>query len=418
PLSAQVGGGRAGAGGQLEILSLSRSVPRTVKSLPLPAPVLCMELIPEPQPHDPADPTEPGTAPEPAPSAPRPAVCLGLGDGSLLLYGSVDAGAPCLCCCRLPGLSCYSHYPVILIIPLFPLSRYSHYPPVAIILGILGISGCFPPAQLSFEAHPEPGAAVTQMVRAGSGVWMAFDSGSSLRLFHTETRELLQEINLATRTTQILPGQKQIRVTSLLIVPGSLWVGTEQGIIVLLPVPRLEGIPKITGKAMVSLNGHAGPVQFLALALSTWAPDALRDERDEADEGGDGDEADAAEVAAPRELRRKGIVLQYRLRSTAHLPGQLLSVRPAPPEAPPGAHHDEEEEEEDGSIYELAGDPAEPEAWLRGRPCARDSGRKEITSLAVVSGGRGYRDFRAESARRGAATADGSLLIWQLPLAL
>nr|XP_009680928.1 PREDICTED: rho guanine nucleotide exchange factor 10-like protein [Struthio camelus australis] len=77
---------------------------------------------------------------------------------------------------------------------------------------------------------------------------MAFSSGSSIRLFHTETLEHLQEINIATRTTFVLPGQKHVRVTSLLICQGLLWVGTDQGIIVLLPVPRLEGIPKITGE--------------------------------------------------------------------------------------------------------------------------------------------------------------------------
>lgn len=45
------------------------------------------------------------------------------------------------------------------------------------------------------------------MVKAGSGVWMAFSSGSSIRLFHTETLEHLQEINIATRTTFLLPGE-------------------------------------------------------------------------------------------------------------------------------------------------------------------------------------------------------------------
>lgn len=106
-------------------------------------------------------------------------------------------------------------------------------------------------------------------------------------------------------------------------------------------------------------------------------------------------------------MRKKGILLQYRLRSTSHLPGQLLSVREAPPGTPGHA-------EEDGSIYELADDP---DVWVRSRPCSRDSPRKEISSVAIVSGGRGYRDFRAESARRSGA-ADSSLLIWQLPLAL
>lgn len=45
-------------------------------------------------------------------------------------------------------------------------------------------------------------------------------------------------------------GQKHLCVTSLLICQGLLWVGTDQGVIVLLPVPRLEGIPKITGKVL------------------------------------------------------------------------------------------------------------------------------------------------------------------------
>lgn len=44
-----------------------------------------------------------------------------------------------------------------------------------------------------------------------------------------------------------IAGQKSMRVTSLLICQGLLWVGTAQGLIITLPVPKLEGIPKITG---------------------------------------------------------------------------------------------------------------------------------------------------------------------------
>lgn len=42
-----------------------------------------------------------------------------------------------------------------------------------------------------------------------------------------------------------------MQVTSLLICQGLLWVGTAQGVIITLPVPRLEGIPKITGHVSV-----------------------------------------------------------------------------------------------------------------------------------------------------------------------
>ncbi|XP_063033224.1 rho guanine nucleotide exchange factor 10-like protein isoform X2 [Melospiza melodia melodia] len=435
-----VGGGQEGAGGQVEIFSLNRSVPRTVKSFPVPAPVLCMEFIPEPHPEDPA---EQGMAPEPTPNAPHPAVCLGLQDGSVLVFGAVAAGTPVLQRCRVPGavpVLCLRNSPAFLLAGLqdgavaaFPRNHEGLWDvdsvqvlqvgpgPVRALLvleeslwassqNLVSVLGT-PELQNRhcFEAHPDPAAAVTLMVRAGSGVWMAFAEGSSIRLFHTETQEHLQEINVATRTTLLLPGQKLVRVTSLLLCQGSLWVGTDLGIIVLLPVPRLEGIPKITGKGMVSLNGHAGPVQFLALALSTLAPDALRAEQDEPDEAEEEKSPDP-EGLQPREMRKKGILLQYRLRSTSHLPGQLLSVREAAPGTPGTPGH----AEEDGSIYELADDP---DVWVRSRPCSRDSSRKEISSVAIVSGGRGYRDFRAESTRRSGA-ADSSLLIWQLPLAL
>lgn len=51
-----------------------------------------------------------------------------------------------------------------------------------------------------FEVHPDPMVSVTHMACAGGGVWMAFSEGSSIRLFHTETLELLQEINISARS--------------------------------------------------------------------------------------------------------------------------------------------------------------------------------------------------------------------------
>ncbi|KAJ7420516.1 Rho guanine nucleotide exchange factor 10 like protein [Pitangus sulphuratus] len=435
-----VGGGQEGAGGQVEIFSLNRAVPRTVKSFPVASPVLCMEYIPEPEEGDPPGCQEPRASEQP-PSAPHPTVCLGLQDGSILVYGSVDTGTPCLLSCKSPGMQpilCLRHSPEFLFAGLqdgtvaaYPRSNGGLWepavPPTRLAVGsgpvralltledtlwascanqVTVLEATTLRAQQTFEAHPEAEASVTHMVKAGSGVWMAFSLGSSIRLFHTETLEHLQEINIATRTTFVLPGQKHVRVTSLLICQGSLWVGTDQGIIVLLPVPRLEGIPKITGKGMVSLNGHGGPVEFLAVALSTLAPDVLKGDREEEEEAGEEEKAPELDGPPPRELRKKGILLQYRLRSTSHLPGQLLSVRDAPPGAP--AHT-----EEDGSIYEMADDP---DVWVRSRPCARDTPRKEISSVAIVSGGRGYRNFGGDGPRRG--DSDSALLIWQVPLML
>ncbi|XP_045331795.1 rho guanine nucleotide exchange factor 10-like protein isoform X10 [Leopardus geoffroyi] len=451
-----VGGGQEGAGGQVEIFSLNRPSPRTVKSFPLAAPVLCMEYIPEPEEGESGD--EGHVAAEPS-AAVHPTICLGLQDGSILVYGSVDTGTQCLATCRSPGLQpvlCLRHGPFHLFAGLqdgtvaaYPRTSGGvpwdlESPPVCLTVGpgpvrtLLSLedavwASCGPrvtvldatslQTQQSFEAHQDEAVSVTHMVKAGSGVWMAFSSGSSIRLFHTETLEHLQEINIATRTTFLLPGQKHLCVTSLLICQGLLWVGTDQGVIVLLPVPRLEGIPKITGKGMVSLNGHCGPVAFLAVATSILAPDILRSDQEEA-EGprAEEDKPDGQAHEPPpasrvgRELtRKKGILLQYRLRSTAHLPGPLLSVRePAPADGSALEHS-----EEDGSIYEMADDP---DVWVRSRPCARDAHRKEICSVAIISGGQGYRNFGSASGGSGrpapCGETDSALLIWQVPLTL
>ncbi|KAM5321058.1 rho guanine nucleotide exchange factor 10-like protein isoform 1-T8 [Glossophaga mutica] len=452
-----VGGGQEGTGGQVEIFSLNRPSPRTVKSFPLAAPVLCMEYIPEPEEGESGDREGDESHPAPDPSAAaHPTICLGLQDGSILVYSSVDTGTQCLATCRSPGLQpvlCLRYSPFHLLAGLQDgtLAAYPRTsgdvpwnlesPPVCLTVGpgpirtLLSLedavwASCGPrvtvldasslQTQQSFEAHQDEAVSVTHMVKAGSGVWMAFSSGSSIRLFHTETLEHLQEINIATRTTFLLPGQKHLCVTSLLICQGLLWVGTDQGVIVLLPVPRLEGIPKITGKGMVSLNGHCGPVTFLAVATSILALDILRSDQEEAEEDKSDGQAPEPAPAPPshvgRELtRKKGILLQYRLRSTAHLPGPLLSVRePAPADSSALEHS-----EEDGSIYEMADDP---DVWVRSRPCARDAHRKEICSVAIISGGQGYRNFGSASGVGGrpapCGETDSTLLIWQVPLTL
>ncbi|NXT77000.1 ARGAL protein, partial [Zapornia atra] len=437
-----VGGGQEGSGGQVEIFSLNRAVPRTVKSFPVASPVLCMEYIPEVGEGDPLSSQKSQPTTEQPPASSHPTVCLGLRDGSILVYGSVDTGTQCLLTCKSPGMQpvlCLKHSPEYLFAGLqdgtvaaYPRSKGGLWEPaeqptrLAVGTGpvralltldetlwascanqVTVLDATSLHTQQTFEAHPDTEASVTHMIKAGSGVWMAFSSGSSIRLFHTETLEHLQEINIATKTTFVLPGQKHVRVTSLLICQGSLWVGTDQGIIVLLPVPRLEGIPKITGKGMVSLNGHSGPVEFLAVASSTLAPDVLKGDQEEEEECEE-EKPPELDGPPPREMRKKGILLQYRLRSTSHLPGQLLSVRDAPAGGTP-AHT-----EEDGSIYEMADDP---DVWVRSRPCARDAPRKEISSVAIISGGRGYRHFNADSPRRG-GDADSTLLIWQVPLML
>lgn len=63
----------------------------------------------------------------------------------------------------------------------------------------------------TFEVHPDPMISVAHTACAGGGVWMAFSEGSSIRLFHTETLELLQEINVSTRSTLLNTGKRTRR---------------------------------------------------------------------------------------------------------------------------------------------------------------------------------------------------------------
>lgn len=449
--------------GQVEIFSLNRSTPRMVKSIQMGAPVLCLDHVMEPCPTE----EEEGEAAVKSTARTGNTICVGLQDGNIHVYGTVDTSTQCLLTFSNPDscpVLCLKHSASFLFAGLGngKVSVYARksgeglWDPESCRLVTVGsgpirtlltlenvvwascanhvtvIQGSSLHTQ-SFDAHPEPAVSVSHMVRAGGGVWMAFSEGSSIRLFHTETLEHLQEINISTRSTFLSPGQQgNVRVTSLLICQGLLWVGTAQGIIVTLPVPKLEGIPKITGKGMTSLNAHCGPVDFLVVTSSTLSPDMLKRDSvcetvDQANGGAGGGEGgewrnelsqeslSQPDCSSPHgePAKAKGMLLQYRLRSTTQLPGKLLTAEPdqspcdAPPETP-------EHSPEDGSIYELSEDP---EVWVRGQPPAREGrGKDKVTSAAVFSGGRGFRRLGEETIAANGDPDEITLMVWQLPL--
>uniref|UniRef100_A0A8C8GU38 DH domain-containing protein n=1 Tax=Oncorhynchus tshawytscha TaxID=74940 RepID=A0A8C8GU38_ONCTS len=436
--------------GQVEIFSLNRPTLRPVKSLQVVAPVRCLEYVPEPR-----------TSEEVEAVAFRSStgvgntICLGLDDGSILVYGSVNTEAQCLLNLRNPHscpVLCLKHCTNFLFAGLrdgtmMVYGRSNGGKPDSSRTLIVGpepvrtlllledsmwascansvtiIEGSSLATQ-RFEVHPDPMVTVAHMVRAGGGVWMAFSEGSSIRLFHTETLEHLQEINISTRVSLHNPGQKSMRVTSLLIHQGLLWVGTVQGIIITLPVPKLEGIPKITGKGMTSLNAHCGPVDFLVATSSTLSPELLRDSVADGPDSACGEE-DRSYYSSQESLpqsgssqgqgggKGRGVLLQYRLRSTSGLPGRPLTVRGD--EASDSSLESLEHSLEDGSIYEFSGDP---EMWVQGRPCERDGGRRDrVISAAVISGGRGFHRLREGTTERaGVESSETTLMMWELPL--
>jgi len=178
---------------------------------------------------------------------------------------------------------------------------------------------------------------------------------------------------------------------------------------------------------MISLNAHSGPVDFIVATTSTLSPELLK--RDSVGDGPDsacGGE-DRSDTSSQESLQHsssnkgeekgkgRGVLLQYKLRSTSGLPGRPLTAQGD--EVSDSSLESLEHSVEDGSIYELSDDP---EMWVRGRPCERDGPRRDrVISAAVISGGKGFRRLK-EGAAAGVRTSgdclENILMVWQLPL--
>ncbi|KTG47955.1 hypothetical protein cypCar_00000385 [Cyprinus carpio] len=258
-----------------------------------------------------------------------------------------------------------------------------------------------------FEAHQEEGMVVSHMVVAGVGIWISFSTGSTLRLFHTETLDHLQDINIATAVNNILPGQQRVSVSSLLVCHGLLLVGTNLGVTVALSVPRLQGIPKVTGRGMVSFHAHHGPVKFLTMATavcnvsqatmatltsnipSQCQPGAHEVEGTQLDENcsGLGRSSTSSPSHAP--------VLQDSLSSSC---GSLALSQGSLEHGP-----------EDGAIYDLLNEPAHFQK-------AKQTERVNVSSLLVVSGGLGHRRINRKTKQSKHEEMVSTIMVWQIPL--
>ena len=182
---------------------------------------------------------------------------------------------------------------------------------------------------------------------------------------------------------------------------------------------------------MVSLNAHCGPVDFLVATSSTLSPELLkRDSVGDSPDSACGGEDRSDDTSSQESLqqsgssrggddsrgRGRGVLLQYKLRSTSGLPGRPLTAQGD--EASDSSLESLEHSVEDGSIYELSDDP---EMWVRGRPSERDAARRDrVISAAVISGGKGFRRVKEGAAAAGARASgdplENMLMVWQLPL--
>lgn len=145
--------------------------------------------------------------------------------------------------------------------------------------GFLGVSPDDPDA-------PRPNL----LAHCGIGLWVSLQGSSIIKLYHTETFKHLQDVNVSSNVRRILGEQSGlsghpldytgngvgsgIYVTAMLATRGLLWIGTNVGVIVTLNLPRLQGVPLISGCLNVALHRHTGPVSIL-LNLSNTQPSEL-----------------------------------------------------------------------------------------------------------------------------------------------
>lgn len=111
---------------------------------------------------------------------------------------------------------------------------------------------------------------VNLMAHSGIGLWVSLKNSSIICLYHTETFKHLQDINIASNVLRVTSSQRNtnannssVFVTALMACKGLLWVGTNVGISLTIPLPRLEGVPIISGGVNISYHAHFGPITFL-----------------------------------------------------------------------------------------------------------------------------------------------------------
>ena len=97
----------------------------------------------------------------------------------------------------------------------------------------------------TLEAHPRKESQVRQMASVGLGVWVSIRLDSTLRLYHCQTYEHLQDVDIEPYVSKMLGtgklGFSFVRITSLHVSCSRLWIGTGNGVIISVPLAGGDG---------------------------------------------------------------------------------------------------------------------------------------------------------------------------------
>ncbi|XP_054894379.1 rho guanine nucleotide exchange factor 10 isoform X2 [Poeciliopsis prolifica] len=432
--------------GQIAIVAMQNSSPKVTECFNVESRILCMAYVPTEQLKEDGEKLPDSNYAPAAKASDTPTVCLGMEEGSIIVYKSTQRSKkirlqhfftpdkstvtslvykkPCLYAGLVSGaVAIYSRSQD---------GSWSCEKPKLLKLGVLPVKAVLAVedhlwassggqvfiisththcVERQLEAHQEEGMVVSHMVVAGVGIWIAFSSGSTVRLFHTETLEHLQDINIATTVNNILPGNQRVSVSSLLVCHGLLLVGTNLGVTVALSVPRLQGIPKVTGRGMVSLHAHNGPVKFLtvATAVRNWSsnlPSSAPSSSLQHMESVDADSTQPMSDTASSPPQGQSVWLGEAGCTTMALQDSLSSSSCGSLAPSQGSL---EHGPEDGALYDLLHDPAHHQ---RGRR----SSKMDVSSLLVVSGGLGHRRVNKKTKQSRHEDNTSTIMIWQIPL--
>ncbi|NWX86829.1 ARHGA factor, partial [Nothoprocta pentlandii] len=434
--------------GQIAIVSFQNSSPKVIECFNVESRILCMVYIPEEEKAKQLN-TLPDSENGLTKTSNVPTICLGMEEGSISIYKSCQGSKKI----RLQhffapekstvmSLTCMSQYLFaglvngnIAVYPKAEDGAWSTEPQKIVKLGVLPVRSLLVmedtiwaacggqiflistethAIESQFEAHQEEGMVVSHMAVAGVGIWIAFTSGSTLRLFHTETLKHLQDINIATPVHNMLPGQQRVSVTSLLVCHGLLLIGTNLGIIVALPVPRLQGIPKVTGEGMVSYHAHNGPVKFLVMAagVNKRNKNKSRSSRPPSSESREDEQKSVPHNERPGSALGSSHDAAIWLGSSAGSITQKsdLSSSSGSLTLSHGSSS-QEHRPEDSNIYELLKDQSVSLKSKRQR-----SRKMRASSVLVISGGQGHRRVNKKTKQQRQDELVSSVMVWQIPL--
>ncbi|XP_075842387.1 rho guanine nucleotide exchange factor 10 isoform X3 [Microtus pennsylvanicus] len=436
--------------GQVAIVSFQGSNPKVIECFNVESRILCMVYIPAEE----SKPQESSEATDPEATASRashvPTICLGTEEGSISIYKSSqgckkvrlqhfytpDKSTVMSLACSPQGLYAGLVNGSVASYTKAPDGSWNPEPQQVIKLGVLPVrslllvEGALWAAsggqvfmasvethtiENQLEAHQDEGMVISHMAVAGVGIWIAFTSGSTLRLFHTETLKHLQDVNIDAPVHSMLPGHQRLSVTSLLVCHGLLMVGTSLGVVVALPVPRLQGIPKVTGRGMVSYHAHNGPVKFIVMATAFEKnKDRARDSPPSGPEPQDEDPKDLlgggedGTSCLGQTDTNTAIWLGDSSGLTAHKSD--LSSSSGSLSLSHGSSS-LEHRSVDSSLCDLLKDPSGSP-----RSRAQRSRRAKASSALVVCGGQGHRRVHRKTRQPSQEDVVSSVMVWQIPL--